>query len=53
MVWEILEATGWPTVNVPRCAQAVGLQVRKERVTGNTFRFFGVPADQAAMAVIG
>lgn len=50
MTWEILEATGWPTVNIKRFARAAGLDVRKERVAGNCYRFFGVPADQAARA---
>ncbi|MGU3387263.1 hypothetical protein ACLBYG_22325 [Methylobacterium sp. D53M] len=50
MTWEILEATGWPTVNIKRFARAAGLDVRKERVAGNCYRFFGIPADQAARA---
>lgn len=38
---EILQATGWPTVSVPRLAEISGLKLRKEKVAGGVTRYWG------------
>lgn len=40
---EILDATQWDTVNVHRFARGAGMKIRKERVAGNTYRFYAYP----------
>lgn len=44
---ELLEATGWPAMSVPRQADLAKLDLRKEKEAGKPTRYFGTPKASA------